>query len=130
MEDWDEMFGFMCKEDNLGYRRYSFIERRRMKRSMRKKRDYEVYTFEDPQFLTEQNPNSLALDSKCFTIRTPCPFPVVFSLFPPFSPSLSTYTTCQLLGHPDSPQTYTYGLQYASPSSLSVRVQIILNDRF
>lgn len=39
LEDLDEMFGFMRKEDNLGYRMYSFIERRRMKRSMRKKRD-------------------------------------------------------------------------------------------
>lgn len=39
MEDLDERFGFMCKEDNLGYRMYSFIERRAIKRSMRKKRD-------------------------------------------------------------------------------------------
>lgn len=39
LEDLDEIFGFICKEDNLGYRMYSFIERRAMRRSVRKKKD-------------------------------------------------------------------------------------------
>lgn len=99
-----------CKEDDLGNGMEGSRAEKDSKGSGREKRDQEVYTFEGTQPLTEQNPNSLALESRAFTPQTQGPSQL-HSPRCPFPPSWIPIVLCRqgLPGAPSqSPNTLTH----------------------